>query len=529
MVVVVTCQLFRVILLFVFRRLAGPTLHQSFSTLHSTTRRSVGANNFQGCSACTWVRGREMSDDEDAQENELLALESIFENDKDIISLDRCMQGNSTTTGKSRSGRINIAPDIINPPFEYHCKYLTKSPEPNEDSNENQVSSTCCVSYLPPICLRFLLPQDYPSKSPPNLTLTCVWLDRRRLSLLAKKLDSIWIEQEGQEVLYTWSQFLKEDVLDFLSSKDEITINQKEFMDTQHNNEDLDQRVMQEVGRFSDVLPFVQEFDIAKQREVFNSTPFPCDICFTEKYGRNCIKFKDCGHVYCDACLKSYFDIHIKDGNVKALTCPDPGCDSQAFPAQIKNLVSAQDFERYEALLLQTTLDMMTDVVYCPRTFCQSPVVIEDGEVMGLCSVCRFSFCTYCKLVYHGVEPCKLKQEKLKEVCQEYQDGNSATKKSLEEKYGAKVLRQTIDNMESERWLATNSKSCPGCGAAVEKQSGCNKMTCYKCKCYFCWLCMHRLSLANPYSHFNTFNSRCYNKLFDGVVDDEFPDLLNWL
>lgn len=431
------------------------------------------------------------------------------------------MKDNSTL----RSGRINIAPDIINPPFKLHCKYLGKSSETN---GENQVLTSCNVSYLPPICLQFLLPSDYPSKNPPNYTLTCIWLDRPRLSILASKLDSIWTEQEGQEVLYTWSQFLKEDTLDFLQLNDEITLNQVDFMES-HKIEDLDKRVVQEIERFSEILPFVQEFDVSKQREVFDKTPFPCDICFTEKYGKNCIKFKDCEHVYCDNCLKSYFDIHIKDGNIRALTCPEPGCDSQAFPAQIKNLVSKQDFERYEALLLQTTLDMMTDVVYCPRTFCQSPVVIEDGEVMGLCSGCRYSFCTYCKLAYHGVEPCKLKQEKLKDVCKEYQDGDATTRKQLEEKYGAKILRKTIENIESERWVASNSKPCPGCGAAIEKQSGCNKMTCYKCKCYFCWLCMQPLSLANPYSHFNTFNSRCYNKLFDGVVDDEFQDVWNWL
>lgn len=430
------------------------------------------------------------------------------------------MKGNAT----SRSGRINIAPDVTSPPLQFQCKYLRKS---SETSGEGQVTSTCNVFYLPPICLRFLLPVDYPSKNPPEFTLTCVWLDRPRLSLLAQRLDSIWTEQEGQEILYSWSQFLKEDALDFLNSNNEITLNQIEFMET-HTIDDLDKRVMQEIGRFSDILLFVHEFDVSKQKEVFDNTPFPCDICFNEKYGKNCIKFKDCGHVYCDSCLTSYFDIHIKDGNMKALTCPEPGCDSQAFPAQIKNLVSSQDFERYEALLLQTTLDMMNDVIYCPRTFCQSPVVIEEGDVMGLCSVCHFSFCTYCKLAYHGVEPCKLKKAKLKEVCQQYQDGDSVTKRRLEEKYGAKVLRETLENIESERWLASNSKACPGCGAAIEKQSGCNKMTCYKCKCYFCWLCMHSLSLANPYSHYNTFNSKCYNKLFDGVVDGEFEDIWNW-
>jgi hypothetical protein len=34
--------------------------------------------------------------------------------------------------------------------------------------------------------------------------------------LLHKKLDAIWEENEGMEVLFLWTQFLKEDTLKFL-------------------------------------------------------------------------------------------------------------------------------------------------------------------------------------------------------------------------------------------------------------------------------------------------------------------------
>lgn len=48
-------------------------------------------------------------------------------------------------------------------------------------------------------------------------------------------------------------------------------------------------------------------------------------------------------------------------------------------------------------------------------------------------------------------------------------------------------------------------------------------MKCSKCSVYFCWLCMTVINTANPYTHFNSFSSPCFNKLFLGVVDDAPP------
>ena len=49
-------------------------------------------------------------------------------------------------------------------------------------------------------------------------------------------------------------------------------------------------------------------------------------------------------------------------------------------------MLTAEEFERHEALTLQRTLDRMADLVYCPR--CSQPV-IEDSTHCAQCTRCR--------------------------------------------------------------------------------------------------------------------------------------------
>ncbi|KAJ7316366.1 hypothetical protein JRQ81_002528 [Phrynocephalus forsythii] len=472
------------------------------------------------------------SEDREAQEDELLALASIY--DADEFKRAQSVQG----------GETRISVDL---PQNFRLSIRGNQTEGLPSSNFE-----CTLCFLPPVVLNFEFPEDYPSASPPAFTLSSKWLSRAQLSVLCKRLDQLWEENRGSVVLFAWIQFLKEETLAYLNicspyEAELCGVGPKTGKNGAHEGdaggaggavaagaagggqeEGLDGRAVQDVDSLSSLIREILDFDQAQKEKCFNSQMHPCNICLSEKLGSECMYFLDCRHVYCRACLKDYFELQIKEGQVHSLKCPEPKCPSVATPGQVKELVEEQLFARYDRLLLQSSLDMMTDVVYCPRSWCQSPVMQEPSSTMGICPRCNYAFCTLCNKTYHGVSPCKVTADKLLDLREEYLEADELSKQFLEKRYGKRVIEKALEEMESHDWLEKNSRLCPSCGTPIEKLDGCNKMTCTACRHYFCWICMRSLSKATPYTHFQDPASPCFNRLFygleneDDIVDEEF-------
>ncbi|KAG8226845.1 hypothetical protein J437_LFUL004086 [Ladona fulva] len=453
------------------------------------------------------------------------------------------------------------------------------------------------VEFLPPIVLQFTLPDDYPSVSPPSFNLCCSWLNRKLLSQLCVKLDELWRENEGMEILFLWFQFLKEESLNHLNINGKLDISKTHFhhcdylgtcdrkasLDMKANPSNaeqqeivkqlklpgkshcpsinsadfkddtvvcniskeiignssllesesqkkmpsnkvvLDPRAVMEINPATTIVTLLREYDEKQKNLLFNKKLITCEICFQQKLGQHCAMFDTCGHIFCRECITEYFAVQIKDGNVRGLNCPEPKCDKQASLSLVKELVSPELFAKYDSVLLSSTLDTLTDIAYCPRTFCQYPVTIDPEEKMAHCPNCEYNFCIYCRMVYHGVEPCKFRSVSQKKLAEQYKNADEGEQAHLEKKYGKKQLQLLLESYLSESWIVDNSQNCPTCNAAIEKSYGCNKMVCWKCNTYFCWLCKSRLSRLDPYLHFRSINSPCYNLLFEGV-DDQVDD-----
>ncbi|XP_067306261.1 E3 ubiquitin-protein ligase RNF14-like [Pseudorasbora parva] len=417
-----------------------------------------------------------MSANQEAQTDELLALASIYDEEE------------FHRTESKQSGKIHLCLEL--PP---NFRLLVKG----------EACIECAMSFLPPLVLSFVLPTDYPSSSAPVFTLSSKWLSRVQITALCKRLDELWEENRGNVVLFTWIQFLKEETLEFLNIQSPLEIQtiggqpqyesgQNQAVDTaveKSKVQELDQRAVQEFDPHTDILTQLLDFNEAQKQKVFDGKVFCCGICFSENLGSNSLLFKECQHVFCKACVKEYFQVKIRDGQVQSLTCPEPQCTSMASPAQVKLLVGEDEFARYDRLLLQSSLNLMPDVVYCPRMSCCMAVMIEPDANMGICPSCQFVFCTLCKRTYHGLSLCKELQ----------------MEKDVHEK---QLIQRVKDESLSEAWLKDNSKRCPSCGSNIQKEMGCNKMTCFSCQKYFCWICLAVLDNNDPYSHYID-NNQC--------------------
>ncbi|KAM9311593.1 E3 ubiquitin-protein ligase RNF14 [Gastrophryne carolinensis] len=453
------------------------------------------------------------TENQEAQEDELLALTSIYSEDE--------FKRADTASG----GEIQVCLEL---PTDFEV-----SVQSSASANAMVESFKNTVFFLPPLVLNFEFPPGYPSTTPPIYTLSCKWLSPQQLTLLCKHLDDLWEENQGCVILFAWMQFLKEETLEYLNIKSpyEIQVRSAQSWIQTHEKANLcnaetkseegtiDRRAIQDVQSVSALIKYILDFNESQQKKCFDSKAYLCNICFCEKLGSECTYFKDCSHVYCNGCLKDYFEIQIRDGQVHALNCPDHKCPSVAAPTQVKELVGEQLFSRYDRLLLKSTLDLMSDVVYCPRPSCQTPVMQEPGGTMGICSSCQYAFCTLCSKTYHGVSSCKVTSEKLSLLRDDYLTADEEGKRFLEKRYGKRVLQKAVEELESMEWLEQNSKSCPRCGTFIQKIDGCNKMTCTGCRQYFCWLCMNILSRGNPYQHFNDPSSGCFNQCLDeGII-----------
>jgi len=279
------------------------------------------------------------------------------------------------------------------------------------------------------------------------------------------------------------------------------------------------------------VLTLLMEFNNMKMEEEFAVSLNSCQICFTDKVGSQCLRFIGCEHVYCRDCMTNYFTEKITTGAVSSLICPTFKCETQALPNQVADLVPFELFNKYETLLLETQLESMTDVVLCPRVVCQCPTMIDRETNMGQCPACHLAFCIYCKATYHGVSPCKFKTSEQRAILDRYQNSTGDEKAFMEKRYGKKQLETMSATLASEDYMASNARQCPHCNAPIEKNEGCNKITCWRCNTNFCWLCGSRLPQTNPYTHFNIEGGKCFGALFQGVdpgeADREFDDFFN--
>jgi len=304
-----------------------------------------------------------------AQEEEILALEAIFAEDLVL---------NGDATASHFSGTLSVPltlPDDL--------LVVVKSWPPRKDA---PLPHAAKLRWLPPVRIRFFLPDGYPSTVAPDINVDCRWLlpaQRRRLEL---KAQQIWTQNGHEVTLFEFTQWIQDDLLPSFKL---LSDHQLTLWADEHE---------QSVGMVWDSLLAHEQKMVSLE---FDRSSFDCGVCFTEHKGANCVKFQPCDHVFCKDCSRSYFEVLIKDNQTESLKCMDTSCGKapgteagQLDESTVKELLGEELFERYSRLAEKNRLDKRRDIAWCPRPFCQK-MALKDKDIvkMAVCTECAFAFC----------------------------------------------------------------------------------------------------------------------------------------
>ncbi|KAF7018256.1 hypothetical protein CFC21_031558 [Triticum aestivum] len=419
----------------------------------------------------------EIRDNLQRQEDELMALEAIYGDDLVVfeskaglryfqIYIRYDLQDGAEVCAKFSSDNEHAKDGCC----------LDDSREQHQDDEPDDFSYSCSFEHLPPLVLTCVFPRSYPSKDPPHFVVTAKWMDGPNVSRLCEMLDIIWAELPGQEVVYQWVEWIRSSSLPHLGFDSKITLGPDS---PTHKG---DKRAISRSLSLESVIPSMFSYSSRKCHQVFLEDLHMCMICLNQTKGSNFIRLP-CEHLFCVKCMETLCKMHVKEGTLFQLICPDTKCTAPIPPYLLKRLLDEEEFERWDRLTLEKALDSMSDVVHCPRC---AIGCLEDEDNNAQCPKCCFVFCSLCKDSRHPGKQCLTLEEKIRQRQQ-------AT--------GKMSAREMVEGLMSIKELYNDARSCPKCRMTISKTEGCNKVVCISCGQAFCFLCGK--AIIAGYAHFS--------------------------
>ena len=256
----------------------------------------------------------------------------------------------------------------------------------------------------------------------------------------------------------------------------------------QWNKEKLIERYMDEpdeIKREAGVL------DSDSCPRMLDMPDFTCDICFmsADDYGGLISTLSmPCGHRYCKSCYTHYVEQKVREeGESRRIQCMHEKCKLVIDEDTMSQLLSPELMHRYRILLDRTYVDDNPHVRWCPAPDCDMAVecAVTRKQLYTIIPTvrcnCGHAFCFGCGLDGHQPVICAVVRL---------------------------WLKKCADDSETSNWIGANTKECPKCCSTIEKNGGCNHMTCRKCKYEFCWIC------SGPWSEHgnNYYNCNRYDE-----------------
>lgn len=145
----------------------------------------------------------------------------------------------------------------------------------------------------------------------------------------------------------------------------------------------------------------------------------------------------------------------INEGQSRRIRCMAHKCNAICDEAVVRHLVSKKypDMaEKFDRFLLESYIEDNKRVKWCPSTpNCGNAIRIEDDEFCEVECSCGMQFCFSCLSDTHS--PCSCLMWEL-------------------------WTKKCRDESETVNWITAHTKPCPKCHKPVEKNGGCNLVSC---------------------------------------------------
>ncbi|KAH8099503.1 hypothetical protein BXZ70DRAFT_229611 [Cristinia sonorae] len=217
-----------------------------------------------------------------------------------------------------------------------------------------------------------------------------------------------------------------------------------------------------------------------------------CPVCYTEASNPEEL---GCGHTYCAGCLRHFLSTAAESkefplvcmGNNATCNCPI------SIPF-IRRFMHPQAFANLVESAFSSYLDQHSqELKYCKTPDCTQIYRRQTGASILQCPSCSATVCPGCD--------------------EEAHEGMTCTERQLHSDPAYQQRRET------EELEAAGCKRCPSCRAWIQKNDGCNHMTCRSCQTHFCWICLGVFGDREVYQHMNAVHGGIFDANAAPVVD----------
>ncbi|KAI5119853.1 hypothetical protein M0805_000687 [Coniferiporia weirii] len=202
--------------------------------------------------------------------------------------------------------------------------------------------------------------------------------------------------------------------------------------------------------------------------------PAICQICFDDEQTE--MSALSCGHKFCLDCWSTFIRSKIREEGEINVGCMASDCSLISPNSFVHSALGADEptVKRHQELVVRQYVGCNKNLKFCPYPSCTYAVSCPAAASKSALS-------SIVPTVHCGASDdhrfcfgCPVESDHRPVICSV-----------------AKLwLKKCQDDSETANWIKSNTKECSKCQSTIEKNGGCNHMTCKKCKYEFCWVCM---------------------------------------